>query len=48
MQENMVCVSCQADAAIVEKMQKLCIPVVNQSVLTTVILQHRGLDQLKL
>ena len=47
-QENMVCVSCAADLAIVEEVEKLTIPVMAQNWLFSAILQYKFDDRLKL
>ena len=48
MQENMVCVSCEADIGIARELQKLDIPVMAQNWLVSAILQYKFDDRLKL
>ena len=47
-QENMVCVSCTADLAVVEEVEKLDIPVMSQNWIFSAILQYKCDDRLKL
>ena len=48
MQENLVCVSCEADVAIAMELKKMDIPVMTQNWIVSAVLQYKFDDRLKL